>query len=98
MSDVKKLLEAQQSDFISLHDLLVKMQQQGGGCTLKEAATVLYRLLYQNRESNGYDNPCWYQSDIRGVVNVTFEGMNQIDLVKQIATTGTFEVDNEPPF
>ena len=71
------------------------MQQQGGGCTLKEAATVLYRLMYAN---NGEDAPCWYQSDIRGVVNVTFEGMNQIDLVKQIATTGTFEVDNEPPF
>lgn len=98
MSDVKKLLEAQQSDFISLHDLLVKMQQQGGGCTLKEAATVLYRLLYANSGNSGFDAPCWYQSDIRGVVNVTFEGMNQIDLVKQIAITGQFEIDDELPF
>ena len=98
MSDVKKLLEAQQSDFISLHDLLVKMQQQGSGCTLQEAATVLYRLLYASSGNSGFDTPDWYLCDTRGVVNVTFEGMNQIDLVKQIAITGQFEIDDELPF
>ena len=95
MSDIKKLLEAHQGDFISLHDLLIKMQQQGGGCTLKEAATVLYRLVKAN---SGIDAPSWYRSDINGVVDVSIDSENQIELIKQIAITGKFEIDDELAF
>jgi len=45
MSPIKRFLASQRDDFISLHDLLEMMTQQGGGCSLAEAAAVLSQVL-----------------------------------------------------
>lgn len=44
---VKKLLEKQEADFISLHDVLTSMTKIDGA-SYQQAATVLHRLITEN--------------------------------------------------
>ena len=101
---VKKLLAKQDAGFISLHDLLLKMTQAGDGCTLQEAATVLFRLLDSSEHP---DRPRWLiKGKVEGLREAS-EGFNfsGTRCVRYAATHGKFEPDadwdwkwNEEPF
>ena len=87
---VKQLLQKQDASFISLHDLLLKMTLAGDGCSLEEAAIVLFRLM----DSSEYPNrPQWLmKSKVEGVraahESINFSGKR---CLKHAAKFGKFE-------
>jgi hypothetical protein len=63
--DVKALLAREDSDFISLHELLTAVAS-AGNATYQDAARLLLRRL-QNTDRD--DRPSWYRLDINhGIV------------------------------
>ena len=87
---VKQLLQKQDASFISLHDLLLKMTLAGEGCSLEEAATVLFRLMSSSEFS---DRPRWLmKSKVEGIrvahESINFSGMR---CLRHAANFGQFE-------
>lgn len=101
MSAVKKLLREQEQDFISLHDLLTEIRDTNT-CTLKEAATVLLRLLSNSTE---LATPSLFSNTVRfGMVkeswskNPTMMRLQQVALNGEFATPGWEDLDDSIPF
>lgn len=60
MNTIKSLLQKQESEFISLRELLEQMSREGGA-TPKEAAIFLLRQLESVEREQGGWTPAWHQ-------------------------------------
>jgi hypothetical protein len=95
MSAVKKLLQEQDKDFISLHDLLIAIKD-ANNCTLGEAASVLLRLMSQGTKLS---NPTLYSCTVQlGMVREVWPKQTVIDQIYYVAANGNFEYSDEIPF
>jgi|GEM_PF-3447926 len=93
MSVIQERLE--QRDFISLHDLLIKISESDG-CTLGEAAAMLCQLLRANPEkAPGFT----FYAPTHGVNRAKNQQM-AMSLLDYVARNGDFEQDmsDEIPF
>ena len=92
---IKEILQQQDMEFISLHDLLLKMTEVEN-VSLQEAATVLFRLLDQE---NSRLRPTWQQrSQARGVTAINGYNSDPMHRLLYVADKGGWEWSDDTPF
>jgi len=96
--DIKALLAKEDSDFISLHELLTAIAA-AGNATYQDAARLLLRRL-QNTDRDY--RPSWCKLDINHGIVTTVNGRDSIawECLRQAANNGEPQVsdDDDIPF
>jgi hypothetical protein len=84
--DIKTLLAKEDSDFISLHELLIAIAA-AGNATYQDAARLLLRRL-KNTDTD--DRPPWCRLDINHGIVVTVNGQDSFawECLRQAAKDG----------
>ena len=91
--DIKALLAKEDSDFISLHELVTAVAV-AGRATYQDAARLLLRRL-QNTDDE--ERPCWCRLDINHGIMMTASGRDSFawECLRQAAKEGEPQVPDE---